>query len=42
MSVNQAAGHKVAQLARNMAEGYAVHIAAIRVAPRVNDKAFVQ
>ncbi len=41
MSVNQAA-LDVAQLARNMAAGYAANIAAIRIAPRVNDKALVQ
>jgi hypothetical protein len=41
MSVNQAA-LDVAQLARNMAAGYAAHIAAIRLAPRVSDKALVR
>jgi hypothetical protein len=41
VSDNQAAA-KVAQLARNMAAGYAAHIAAIRLAPRVSDKALVR
>jgi len=41
VSGNRAAA-KVAQLARNMAEGYAAHIAAIRIAPRVNDQALLQ
>jgi hypothetical protein len=41
VSDNQAAA-KVAQFARNMASGYAAHIALIRVAPRVSDKAAVQ
>ncbi len=41
LSDNQAPA-KVAQLARNMAAGYAAHIAAIRLAPRVSDKALVR
>jgi hypothetical protein len=41
MSANQPV-LDVAQLARNMAAGYTAHIAAIRLAPRVSHKAFVQ
>src|SRR5438132_12263625 len=41
MKANQAA-LEVGQLARNMAEGYAAHVAAIRIAPRVSHQAFVQ
>ena len=41
-NINQAAARKVAQLAGNMAVGYAAHVAAIRIAPRVNDNALVR
>ncbi len=40
MSGNQAAA-KVAQLARDMAAGYAAHITASRIAPRVDSDALV-
>jgi hypothetical protein len=40
--INQAAALKVAQLARSMAAGYSAHVAAIRIAPRVKDKALIQ
>jgi len=33
---------KVAQLARDMASGYAAHITASRIAPRLSHKAFIQ
>jgi hypothetical protein len=41
MSVNQAA-LDVGQLARDMARGYAAHIAAIRIAPRVDGNVLVR
>jgi hypothetical protein len=39
---NQAAAIEVGQLAFDMARGYATHIAAIRMPPRINPRAFVQ
>jgi len=42
MSLNHAAALKVGQLARDMARGYAAHIAAIRVAPRLDGQMFVR
>src|SRR5437899_5091114 len=41
MHANQAA-YEVGQLAQDMARGYAAHIAAIRVAPRLDGKAIVR
>jgi hypothetical protein len=40
MSANQAA--KVAELARDMARGYAAHITASRMAPRIDRNAFLK
>ena len=40
MNLNHAG--KVAQLARDMASGYAAHITASRIAPRLSHKAFIQ
>lgn len=41
MKANQAA-YDVGQLAQDMARGYCVHITAIRIAPRLDHKAFIQ
>jgi hypothetical protein len=41
MKANQAA-YDVGQLAQDMGRGYAAHIAAIRIAPRLDHKAFVR
>jgi hypothetical protein len=41
MKANQAA-YDAGQLAQDMVRGYAVHITAIRIAPRLDHKAFIQ